>query len=237
MKNIYTFLARAIFPVAVAALCSTAQAEMQPTKLVIKEVYGTASYSVGGNWQPLAEGMKLATGAVLKTGADSTVDLLLPASATALRLNADSELRLDRMNMKSAGETTISDTSVTLLAGALAGTQRKLDSRSSFQINIPDGEVRIVGTKYQVQADGTVSVIEGEVTITYNSPDNGGSVKATVTAGFSFDTAIGQVVPTTPAYLQNIIANINTTSNNADVFKVAGSTTLVVKPKEVVSPP
>ena len=61
-------------------------------------------------------------------------------------------------------------------------------------------------------------------------------MKVTVTAGFSFDPATGQVVPTTPAYLQNIIAHINTTKKNAEVFKLSNGATLVVKPEEVVSP-
>ncbi len=237
MKYICRSLARVVLSFVVAALSSTAQAVMQPTELIIQKVFGSASYSVDGKWQPLADGMKLAAGAVLKTGANSTVDLLMPASATALRLIADSELRLDRLNKESAGETTISETSITLVAGALAGTQRKLDSRSRFQINIADGEIQIVGTKYLVRADGAVSVIEGKVTINYTLPNNGGSVKFTITAGFSFDPALGQVIPTTPAYLKSIIADINTTKNNADVFKVGGGATLVVKPKEVVSPP
>ena len=56
-----------------------------------------------------------------------------------------------------------------------------------------------------------------------------------MSAGFSFDPATGQVVPTSPAYLQDIIAHITTTSHHAEVFKVDGAT-LVVKPEDFVSP-
>jgi hypothetical protein len=241
MKYVSSSTSRVVLSFAVAlgaALASNAHAVMQPTELVIQDVNGTATYSVAGAWQPLAKGMKLGSGAIIKTAADSTVDLLLPASATALRLTPDSALRLDKLKKEAAGEMTISETSVTLLAGAVAGTQRKLASPSHFQINMASGgSAHIVGTEYYVRADGAVSVVSGAVSINYNLPGNGGSVKVTITAGFSFDPATGKVVPTTPAYLQNIIAHINTTKHNAEVFKVSGGATLVVKPEEVVSPP
>ncbi len=240
MKYLRSSLARVVLSFVVAlgaALASTTYAVMQPAELVIQEVNGTASYSVGGTWQPLAKAMRLAQGAVIKTDADSTVDLLLPASATALRLTPSSTLRLDKLNKEAAGEMTISETSMTLLDGGIAGTQRKLASPSRFQINLPGGGVaHIVGTEYYVRADGAVSVVSGAVSLNYNLPGKGGSVKVTVSAGFSFDPATGKVVPTTPAYLQNIIAHINTTKHNAEVFKVSGGATLVVKPEEVVSP-
>jgi hypothetical protein len=54
-------------------------------------------------------------------------------------------------------------------------------------------------------------------------------------AGSSFDPTTGRVVPTTPAYLQNIIAHITTTKRNAQVFRI-GRATLVVKPEEFISP-
>lgn len=237
MKCICSSLTQVVLCFVFAALCTTAHAVMQPTELFIGKVFGTASYSVDGKWQPLADGMKLAAGAVVKTGANSTVDLLLPASATALRLIADSELRLDRLNKESAGETTISETSITLLSGALAGAQIKLNSQSRFQINTPDGEIQIVGTKYLVRSDGAVSVIEGEVSIRYNLPGNKGSVELTVKQGFSFDPVTGKVVTTTSDFLQNTIKDIDTTAENAETFRVGGGATLVVKPKEAVSPP
>ena len=45
----------------------------------------------------------------------------------------------------------------------------------------------------------------------------------------------GTVVPTDPKYLQNIIADVNTVKQNAQVFK-AGEATIVVKPEPFVSP-
>src|SRR4029077_10392856 len=64
---------------------------------------------------------------------------------------------------------------------------------------------------------------------------NGGSVKVTVPAGVSFNPATGKVVATSAAFLNNLIADIDTVRENAKVFK-AGGATVVVKPESVLSP-
>ncbi len=219
-----------------AGSASQSHAETQPAEVTVQNIIGTASYTSGGAWQPLKKGMKVSPGVIIKTDADSTVDLMFYSSFTALRLTPNSSLRLDKVN-REVGDffMPVSDTSLTLLTGSIAGTQRKLAPPSRFQINFAGQVATIVGTEYYVRADGAVSVASGTVSLNYNMPGNGGSVKVDVPAGYSFDPATGKVVPTTSAYLQNIIADINTTSHNAQVFKVTDAT-LVVKPEGVVSP-
>jgi hypothetical protein len=218
-----------------AGSASKSNAVTQPAEVVIQDIFGTASYSAGGTWQPLKKDMKLSQGAIIKTAADSTVDLMLYSSFTALRLTPNSSLRLDKLHTETGYLMPITDTILTLLSGSIAGAQRKLAAPSRFHINVAGGVATIVGTEYFVRADGAVSVTSGTVSLNYNLPGNGGSVKVTVSAGFSFDPTTGRVVATTSAYLQNIIAHITTTSHNAQVFKVGGAT-LVVKPEEFVSP-
>ena len=55
---------------------SNSNAIMQPTEVVIQDISGSASYMAGGTWQPLKKNMKLSQGTVIKTDANSTVDLL-----------------------------------------------------------------------------------------------------------------------------------------------------------------
>lgn len=221
--------------VLVAAGTSISQAVMKPAEVVVRDVKGSASYQVAGTWQPLKKDMRLTQGAVIKTENSSTVDLLFHASATSLRLTPGSSLRLDKLAQESGGEMMVSETTISVLSGAIAGTQRKLSAPSRFLINTAIGTARIVGTEYYVRSDGAVSVISGEVSINWNKPGNGGSIQVTVAAGFTFDPNTGTVVPTNPSYLTNIIAHIITTENNAEVFKI-GKATLVVKPEKVVSP-
>ena len=214
---------------------SKSNAAAQLAEVVIGDVVGNVSYSTDGTWRPLKKDMKLSHGAIIKTGANSTVDLLLHSSFSALRLTPNSSLRLDKLHREAGYDKELTETTLTLLAGSVAGTQRKLAAPSRFQINVAGEVVTIVGTEYYVRSDGAVTVISGMVSINYNLPNGSGSVKVTVSAGFTFDPTTGQVVPTTPEYLQNIIAHITTTKQNAETFK-AGGATLVVKPERYISP-
>ncbi len=210
-------------------------AALRPAQVVVQDIVGTASYSVGGTWQPLKKGAALNQGTTIKTDADSTVDLLFYSSFTALQLTPNSSLRFDRLLAEAAFDRPVTETTVTLLAGSLAATQRKLAAPSRFQVNVAGRVATITGTEYFIRADGAVTVASGTVSLEYNLPGNRGSIKVTVSAGYSFDPATGQVVPTTAAYLQNIIAHLTTTSHNAETFKVGGGT-LVVKPEGFVTP-
>ncbi len=210
-------------------------AALRPAQVVVQDIVGTASYSVGGTWQPLKKGAALNQGTTIKTDADSTVDLLFYSSFTALQLTPNSSLRLDRLVAEAAFDRPVTETTLTLLAGSIAGTQRKLAAPSRFQVNVAGRVATITGTEYFIRADGAVTVTSGTVSLNCNLPGNRGSIKVTVSAGYSFDPATGQVVPTTAAYLQNIIAHLTTTSHNAETFKVGGGT-LVVKPEGFVTP-
>ena len=151
-----------------AASASQSSAALRPAGVVIQDIIGTASYSVGGTWQPLKKDMTLSQGAIIKTDADSTVDLLLHSSCTALRLTPNSSLRLDRLVEEAAFDRPVTETTLTLLTGGLAGTQRKLAAPSRFQVNVAGRVATIVGTEYFVRADGAVTVASGTVTINYN---------------------------------------------------------------------
>jgi hypothetical protein len=205
----------------------TARAAFQSAQASVHAVNGSASCCIGGVWQVLKPNSTLLAGTTLKTDAYSTLDLLLLESGTVLRLLPGSELRFDVLDQMPAGEARMTTTRLTLLAGGLLGSQRKLVGGSQFEIRTPNGTARIVGTEYLVRADGAVTVLSGEVSLHFNLPGNGGSVKATVEAGFSFDPATGKVVPTTSAYLQNIIADVTAVKDNARTFKI-GRATLVV---------
>jgi len=218
-----------------AALFSTADAAPQSGQVLVQAVKGGATYSTGGSWEPLQENITLTRGATIKTGPDATVDLILQYNGTVLRLTPNSALSFDRLTQQAAGEEVITETSLNLLSGSIIGSQRKLATPSTFEINLPGGVARIKGTEYLVRADGAVTCLSGSVSVTFNLPHNGGSVKVDVPAGFSFNPATGQVVPTSAAYLQNIIADVDTVRHNAQVFK-AGGATVIVKPEEVVSP-
>ncbi len=218
------------------AVSSTGFAQIQAGQILIQGTHGTVKYSTGDTaWRVLEPGTVLGRGAVIRTGADSTADLILQYNGTVLRMIPNSELGLEKLDKELTGQDVITETSLRLQSGGVVGSQRKLAKPSIFAINTPSGTATIRGTEYLVRADGAVTVLSGTVTVNYNLPGGGGSVKVSVAAGFSFDPATGQVVPTTPAYLTNITDDINTVRHNAQVFKASGAT-VVVKPEGHVSP-
>jgi len=239
MKYVPRLTGRAVSSILAAVLVNSlavANAEIQSGQVLVQAVHGSATYSVsGGQTLPVKENLVLTRGSTIKTSPDATVDLILQYNGTVLRLMPQSMLKFDKLNQEAAAEGAITETSLNLVSGSILGSQRKLATPSTFQVNIPGGVATIKGTEYLVRADGAVIVLSGSVQVNYNLPGNGGSVKVSVAAGFSFNPATGKVVPTSAGDLHNIIADIDTVRQNAKVFK-AGGATVVVKPESVLSP-
>jgi hypothetical protein len=210
-------------------------AEVQPAQVRILKVHGAASYSVNGIWKPLSSKLVLTNGAEIKTEANATVDFVLDSSRTSLRLAPKSSLVLETLTREPGLEAVITETSLRLTSGSLVGSQRKLAAPSYFKIKTAKSMASIVGTEYVVTADGSVTCLNGSIEVRYNLPSNGGSVVVNVAAGFTFDAATQKVVATTPAYLNNVIADVNTAKENAQTFQ-AGGATLVVKPYASLTP-
>lgn len=213
------------------------RAEPVAGRINIKAVNGNASYSSDGiHFNAIHSGEVIpGPGSIIKTSDRTTVDLVLQSSGTVLRMRPNTTLKVAKLNEQPAGEQMVSESSLKLLKGSIIGAQRKLAVPSHFDIAMSDGVATIVGTEYVINADGAVSVLDGQVSVNYNLPGNKGSVKVSIPQGSTFDPATGQVVPTSSAYLQNLIADINTVKQNAKVFK-AGHATIVVKPEEYISP-
>ena len=212
------------------------KAEPGAAKINVKATVGLVECSLDGQtFTAVRAGDSISRGAMVVTEAGATADLILPDSGTVLRLMPDSALQFSRANKQPAGEQLVTDTSLKLLRGSVIGSQRKLAIPSHFDIATTKSVATIVGTEYVVNADGAVTVLDGAVTINYNLPGNKGSVQVTIPQGSSFDPASGTVVPTSSQYLQNLIADVNTVKQNAQVFK-AGGATIVVKPEGYMSP-
>jgi len=210
--------------------------ESQNGKVLVQAVTGDVKLvDAKGNKSSLTKDTYLGGGVAIETGLDGTVDLLLQYNGTALCLTSGSRLEFSKLTKQESGEEIVTETSLKLVSGALVGSQRKLNGPSRFDIQIPNGVATIRGTEYIVRADGAVTVLSGVVRVNYNLPHNGGSVRVNITAGSSFNPATGQVVPTTPDYLQNVLSQVNTVRNNAKVFKAAGAT-IVVQPDKEMSP-
>lgn len=236
MNAVQLLVGRSVLAAAILlTLITASRGELQSGKLLVKAVSGDVTCTMGGSSKAVKAGDYLDRGTAIKTGRASTADLILEYNGSVLRVLPESTLELAKLDKEQAGESVITETSLKLVAGSVVGSQRKLAAPSRLNVQVPGGTATIIGTEYVVRADGAVSVLSGAVTVTYNLPGNQGSVKVTVQAGFSFDPATGQVVPTSPDYLVNLIADIDTVRQNAMTFKTGGAT-VVVKPEEPMSP-
>jgi len=222
----------------VAIFCATipAFAGSDSASVLVLSTRGQAEYRyTGQQWMPLQNGATLNAGASIRTSEGSTVDFVLKASGTSLRLPEASELNFELLKAREVGPEIVTDTRLRLVSGTVIGSQRKLSRPSLFEIYTPDGTATITGTEYVVRADGAVSVLSGSVSVNYNLPGNQGSVKVSILPGQSFDPSTGNVISTTPDYLDNLIAEVDTVKNNAEVYK-AGGATVVVNPDKFISP-
>jgi hypothetical protein len=236
MKTLYSHVVALTLFLAPLPQLFSSETDERNGQVLVQAVTGEVTViGMDGKRQPLTKGSQIGVGVTIETGATGSADLLMQYNGTALRLSASSQLQLTKLAKQEAGGELVTQTDVKLLSGSLVGSQRKLNGPSSFEIQFPGGVATIKGTEYLVRADGAVTVLSGAVRVNYNLPGNGGSVRVTINAGYSFNPATGQVVPTTPEYLANIIADINTVRNNAEVFKTGGAT-VVVQPNRSMSP-
>ena len=222
MKQMFVSAARVALVSVFTLTPLLTRAERHSGQVLVQAVSGAVTCSTSkGVLQRVGAKDQLDCGAVIRTGPGATVDLVLGYNRTVLRLTPNSVLRFAKLDEDLAGDDVITEITLELTSGALAGSQRKLTLPSRLDVVTPKGIARIMGTEYYVRADGAVSVVSGAVKVHYNQAGNKNESVITVAAGYSFDPVTQTVVPTSPAYLQEISAHIVTTRNNSDTFKVA----------------
>lgn len=173
------------FLLALLALIWTAsQAAAIPGRAEVKKVVGKASFTkAGGTPASLAEGMVLGTGDTVITGAGATVDLYLGLNGDFLRVDPDTTLKIDSLDIANVAERTIT-TQLSLGKGGITGNVvNKLTGASKYEIRSATGVAGIRGTVYSVRTDangrvlrivvtqGTVTFVDRGQTITISAND------------------------------------------------------------------
>jgi hypothetical protein len=189
----------------------------------------------GVAWRPLVQGESLPRGTFIRTGNQARCDLAVLDTGATFRLTPHSELQLNQVLSVPAGEMRVSDTRVVLTKGTVIGTQPKLASPSIFEVQTAGSISMMSATEYVVRADGAVSAIEGSVSVKYLEPSEGGPTQVTLLPGESFDPQTRSVVDTTPEFLENLIAEVDTLKRNAVNYRV-GDAKVLVKPQKFMSP-
>lgn len=229
----------------VTALVATAQAAEKSDTAKVMAVRGQAQYSVGGGaWLPLSVGKVLTASSVIKTSANSLVDLFLKNNGPVIRVTADTTLGLTKLMYEETDADVVIDTQLDLSNGRILGNVKKMAAASKYDVKIPTGTVGIRGTQYDISTSGTVTVVTGSVLVTYIAA-NGTVSQVTVNAGQTWNpptTPNGPVLPAvpTPTAITQEITPIFTVIDGISVIKPPGEGGAVIivqpEPPAYVSP-
>ena len=162
-----------------ALLFTAATASAIPGRAEVKKVVGKATVTNAKNaTSSITEGMVLGTGDTITTGAGSYVDLFLGLNGDFLRVDADSTLKIDNLDIGNVAQRTVT-TQLDVQKGQIVGNVvAKLTAASKYEIKTASGVAGIRGTKYMVRRDasnnvtrivcteGTVTFVDRGVTIT-----------------------------------------------------------------------
>lgn len=109
---------------------------------------GVTVYSVNGSAnvssdksgsKPLAPGQQVPAGSTITTGPNSTVDLVLPSSGSAVRVNPGSALDVNKASSTLCGDQFVTDCDLNLKSGSVTGCTGKLPTSSKFCIDNDHG--------------------------------------------------------------------------------------------------
>lgn len=223
----------AAYAVALLAATLVGTAQAKDGNATVRAVRGTADYSTGGGtWEKLTVGKVLSSGATIRTGGESEVDLFLRQNGPVVRVTPDSTLGLDTLLFEETGDETIIQTKLDLKNGRILGNVKKLAAASKYEVQIPNGVVGIRGTDYDISANGVVRVVTGEVQVILI--ENGVTTTATVSAGQSFNPQTKLVTQMTPQEINNVKVAIK---NAVTVVMLPGGGVEIIIPKPPQIPP
>lgn len=177
-------LTRQFLCLTLALLCSATLASAIPGRAVVMKVTGNATKTdAKGSTGSLAKDMVLGTGDTITTGPGSTVDLNLGINGDFLRVDPDTTLKIDNLDIANVADRTVT-TSLNIAKGSMTGSVvTKLTAASKYEIKSASGVAGIRGTVYSVRTDaagkitrivctsGTVTFIDRGVTITIAAAD------------------------------------------------------------------
>ena len=233
-------LTRQLLLVGLALITSAAVASAIPGRAEVKKITGSATVSKGaGAATSLAAGMVLGTGDTISTSAGSTVDLFLGLNGDVLRVEPDSTLKLDQLDVTHISPPVVSTKLNVTKGGVTANVITKLAAASRYEVKTVNGVAGIRGTIYNVAVGTGASVIHGAVSWTptggtvvtlfsgqgantTSTPSAiGGALAAQTIQAASSSTAVSQ--PTALAQTINTLAQAVATSAAAAVLNAGGT--------------
>ncbi|MBI4659816.1 MAG: hypothetical protein HY735_13330 [Verrucomicrobia bacterium] len=124
-------------------------------RAVVRAVRGQADYHTGNDdWKTLTVGKVLPAGSVIRTGADSLVDLFLGENGPTVRVTPETLLGLSKLDLRQEGIDVVAETLLKLDKGRIQGHVRKLAPGSSWEVQTAKRLVVVQDTGgFEIAAD------------------------------------------------------------------------------------
>ena len=182
MKYVQTLVFAAICGFVLTLVAGATAQSIQPGVITVVRIVGEARYSLGdGKWHPLVAGKILAAGAVIQTGHDATVDIILgqkilmpQADPVPDRVSqaADSDVRGFVSYRPSAEQNAVRMTGDTMLAiDKLTVSDTGVDTVSDTELDLRQGRIycsvkKISGaSQYLVKLPNGIAGVRGSLVV------------------------------------------------------------------------
>jgi hypothetical protein len=163
-------------------------------------VVGKCEYSADGvTFTNLEKGQTLVQGAIVRTGEAARTDLFFRRTGTSVRLQANSEIRLEKMTLTTKDGLPVVHTLLDLRAGRIFTVVRSAVAGSTVEIRNAAGRSVVEGSgigRYIITADGTHVAAKDSVIPLKVIGENGITI---IAAGEQFSRKEGKMLPVSPA--------------------------------------
>jgi hypothetical protein len=178
----------------------------QPSAMTVS-VTGKCEYSDDGvTFATLTKGHIFQQGATVRTGEDARADLFFRRTGTTVRLQAGTEIRIEKMTLTSKDGLPVGDTLLDLRKGRIFTVVRSAVAGSALEIRNAAGRSVVEGSgigRYIITADGTHVAAEGSAIPLKLIRENGITI---IAAGQQFDPHEGKMLAgSPPAWVKDMI--------------------------------
>jgi hypothetical protein len=208
MKYVGRFM-RKVVPYGAALLATTlvvsANAQTQQGEARVYGLKGSADYSDGGGtWMPLRVGKVLRAGSLIRTAAESEVNLNLKQNGSTVRVTENTTMGLDKLLFEMTGADVVIETRLDLQKGRIQGKVNKTSDASKYEVKLPNGVAGVRGTLFDIQAVGIVKVYVGSMVVAWVDPKTQNVTTQTVMGGQAYDAANNQISPLSAASMSEL---------------------------------
>ena len=128
----------------------------------VRALRGIVQFSINDkDWKILKANAKIPEGTVVRTKADSSIDIYLAENGPVVRLSENSILKFESLRLSGAGSEAVIKTDLHLKAGKLYGSVRKPKEGSFYQVKTSETVAEIRGIDYGVCESGKLLVFGG----------------------------------------------------------------------------